>query len=172
MTPAEKLFNVLANARTQNGGVLSKDQWLAAAGRFLSDFKPPRKKNVLGKGLTDEEWHAELAKDPDYAGINIPDEARKCRLYFKGNLIPSRPRILKWLAKATPTMPINGTGARTPASNLDPIAVPPDDWSGLIRDDEDDGQFAGRAWESLMPFYQHRIARKVAAIKRTERKIG
>lgn len=55
MTPAEKLFNVLANARTKNGGVLSKEQWLETARKFLDEFKPPpriaKKKTSLSAAL-------------------------------------------------------------------------------------------------------------------------
>lgn len=44
MTPGEKLFNVLANKRTQSGGVLNKEQWIAAANEFMTTEGVMRKK--------------------------------------------------------------------------------------------------------------------------------
>lgn len=171
MSFGEKLFNAMTLARiAEPYGKLSKEKWIELADRLFTKEKPAsvkRKVNVLGKGLSDEQWFAELAGDPDYHGIDIAEEARRCRLYFKGKLIPSRARVVRWLSKATPMQSSNGSSARTPAGHT---AIPvPDDWSGLIRDDEEDGRWSGSPWESIMPFYQRRIARKVEQMKRVER---
>ena len=169
MNAAEQLFGILAAKSAELGRKLHRTEWIGTAQPFLDSLKPkakPRKKNILGAGLTDDQWFAELAKDPDYAGIDLPNEGRKCRLYFKSGPKPSRMRMLKWFAKADRTLPTNG--AKVGAGAVGPIP-PPEDWSGLIRDDPDDGQFAGACWETMHPFYQRRIAKKIEAMKREER---
>lgn len=105
MTTAEQLRGILATARSKNGGKLPPELWDATAQPFLDSLskKPAKRKNVYGAGMTDEDWFSELAKDPDYSGINLPDEARKCRLYFKGKTVPTRARMLRWFAKSTPS---------------------------------------------------------------------
>ncbi len=43
MTPGERLFNVLAVARTQSGGVLNRATWIATADKFIASLKRERK---------------------------------------------------------------------------------------------------------------------------------
>jgi hypothetical protein len=136
MTTAEQLFTILANARTKAGNVLTKEQWLGAAQPFLDSLskKPVKKKNVYGAGLTDDQWFAELAKDPDYSGINLPDEARKCRLYFKGSTVPTRARLLRWFAKATPSgWKPPAAGSPSDALSPDKLNIAPAGWKAAAR---------------------------------------
>jgi hypothetical protein len=164
MTNGEKLFNVLANARTQSGGKLTKAEWVVTADKFLDSLKPakaPRRANVLGKGLTDEQWFAELVKDPDLAGVDIPDEARKCRLWTKGKngQLPSRKRILNWLIRAEPKAP------EFKAAPVDLETEPPE-WRGTVQEMYPNTPFAdyvrdGVAWSELSREMRAKITRRL-----------
>ena len=165
MTNGEKLFNVLANARTQSGGKLTKAEWVVTADKFLDSLKPakaPRRTNVLGKGLTDEQWFAELAKDPDLTGVDIPDEARKCRLWTRANTsspLPTRRRVLKWLIKAEPK------SVEFRAAPVDLETEPPE-WRGTAQQMFPNTPFAdevrdGLAWGELSRQMRADITRRL-----------
>jgi hypothetical protein len=104
MTIGKKLYDALAAARASTpSGKLTEEEWVKIANEVIDKTRPPaapRRVNVLGKGLTDDQWYDDLAKDQDLAGIDILEEARKCKIHFKSkNIIPSRARFLRWLAK-------------------------------------------------------------------------
>ena len=164
MTNAEKLFNVLANARTQAGGKLTKAEWVVTADKFLDSLKPkhtPRRANVLGKGLTEAEWFAELAKEQDLAGVDIPDEARKCRLWTRGEngQLPSRARLWKWFLKAQPKR------QEFTAAPIDLETEPPE-WRGTAQQMYPDTPFAeavrdGMPWGDVSREVRIKIVRRI-----------
>ena len=164
MTNGEKLFNVLADERKTRGGVLFKTVWIATADKFIDSLKPKapaRRKNVLGKGLTDEQWFAELAKDPDLTGVDVPDEARKCRLWSKGKngALPSRSRILNWLVRAQPKAP------EFRAAPVDLETEPPE-WRGTAQEMFPNTPFAdsvrdGLPWEDVARETRAKIVRRL-----------
>jgi hypothetical protein len=123
----------------------------------------PRKVNVLGKGLSDEQWFAQLEADPKFAGVAVRDEVRRCRIYFSGGGEPSRARILRWLAKADVKMPVR-SAALVPL----PAIPEPDDWRGLLRDDTELSKYTDPAYypswsRNIGPATQRRI---VSAVER------
>jgi hypothetical protein len=169
MSFGDRLFAALAAEREKLGGAIPRSRWVEIVNGLLAQEarKPPsapRKVNVLGKGMTDDDWYASLSKDPDYAGIAVLDEVRRCKLYFKGTCVPSRQRILRWLAKADVKAPVRGAGTAVMAG-ASADTPEPEDWRGLIRDDPEDGHFAEREWNHIPQFYQRRIARTVERIK-------
>lgn len=46
-----------------------------------------------------------------------------------------------------------------------PVVLEPDDWRGLLRDDEEEAALLESPWPSIHPFYQARIARKVSRLQ-------
>lgn len=120
MTTAEKLYNVLANARTQQGGVLIKAKWIALADQFLDverPVRPPPRKKV--SAMTDAEWIAAIKQDPAMAGINVERELGKCRFWCKNNGKGfTRRRAVNWLNKADRALERFGSGAEERRASL------------------------------------------------------
>lgn len=109
-TFADKLFAHLAQVAKDMGlQRLPTGVWLMQVNAFFDKECPKRKRksNVLGKGLTDEEWHTELEANPDLDGVDVPLQAKKCRLHFSSRgIVPSRARFMRWLANADRTLPM------------------------------------------------------------------
>lgn len=109
MTDGQKLFNHMAAARMGNSGKLPQEKWIEEADAFMDKHRPKTKKkvNVLGKGRTDEEWLKDLQSNPDLDGVDIEDQARRCRVHFSGRgIVPSRARMITWLSRADRTLPM------------------------------------------------------------------
>lgn len=136
MTPsfADKLYSLLAAARAEQGGVLPESKWKAEVQAFADRERPlpkKRKRNFLGKGLTDAEWLTELAKDADLAGVDTVEQARKCRLYFKARgQVPSRARLLRWFSKCDRVFP---EMVQVPGVDLSPYKEPESEWRGAAK---------------------------------------
>ncbi len=113
-TFADKLFNVLYNARAANNGALNKTTWLSTVNSFADLERPyaPRPKNVRVSQLSDEKWIESLISDPLFAGIDVRREYGKCAFWCKNNrCMPTRRRFTNWLNKADRTMTNAGAGA-------------------------------------------------------------
>lgn len=136
MTTAEKLYNVLANARTQQGGVLVKAKWIALADQFLDverPVRPPPRKKV--SAMTDAEWIAAIKQDPAMAGINVEHELGKCRFWCKNNGKGfTRRRAVNWLNKADRELERFGAGAAERRASLGERAeAPPHGWQEFMK---------------------------------------
>jgi len=113
-TFADKLFNVLYNARTKHNGCLNKETWLSIVTSFVEIERPnaPKPKSVRISQLTDEAWIDSLIADPIFTGIDVRREYGKCVFWCKTNKKPcTRRRFTNWLNKADRTMTNAGAGA-------------------------------------------------------------
>ena len=165
---AETLFNLLHEARQQNGGTLNKEQWLKVAQGFLDSDRLPKRPSVqMLTQAGDEAWIAYLESLPHLQGIDIKREIGKCQLWTQTNTGkgPTRRRIINWLNKAERTVLFNGQGQSsfTPQRREVTQSIPePQGWSARIQAHDSLGVLAGRDWNSLNPYYQKQIVKLCA----------
>lgn len=95
---------------------------------------------------------------PDVTPEDVTAACAKYRRDFSGATISETAIMSNW----SKLFDSHGRGKK-PA--IEPIPEP-DDWKGLMRDDPDDKHMVGRAWATIERYYQNRIAKKCAAIKR------
>lgn len=123
---AEKIYD---NLRVEHARFLHatkpfpKAEWLRVAREVIKaeTSKKNRPKNILGAGLTDEDWIKWLEAWPELVGIDVRDEIRRCKIYFAGIAGGvTRQRIMKWFSRVDRKIGIVGkVGA-----HIDPYKEP------------------------------------------------
>ena len=92
----------------------------------------PDKKSA---NLTDAEWVASLEVEPHLSGVNIKREINACQFWCKNNKkLPTRRRILNWLAKAERVVDLKASGAQYATGLKIPPAPGPDGWLAWVAD--------------------------------------
>ena len=85
--------------------------------------------------LTDAEWVASLEAEPALSGVNIKREINACQFWCKNNKkLPTRRRILNWLAKAERVVDLKASGAQYATGLKVPPAPGPDGWLAWVAD--------------------------------------
>lgn len=135
MTAGEQLYQAMGQKHKELGRRLTPEEWAKVADDFMASKTkmPPRRKNVTGAGMSDEEWFAQLAKDPAMDGVDVKAQATKCRLWTQTKFgePPSRMRILNWLLKCDRTLPANGSPRIK--DGLSPYTEPQSEWRGVAQ---------------------------------------
>lgn len=97
--------------------------------------KHPTIFNKKAAELTDAEWVASLEVEPHLSGVNIKREINACQFWCKNNKkLPTRRRILNWLAKAERVVDLKASGAQYATGLKIPPAPGPDGWLAWVAD--------------------------------------
>jgi hypothetical protein len=167
MTFAEKLFNVLANARMRNGGVLEKSVWLALAQQTFEAEKPAAaKRKKSAAKMTDEEWIESLEREPALAGVSVRTELAKAQFWAKNNNRQCTRRFfVNWLGKAERT--VTHPGGKSVVRTGD-IYTEPEGWktserarSAVRVDAEVWANIVAEGWGNLSPDLRASILRSL-----------
>lgn len=93
---------------------------------------------------------------PDVKPEEITAACERYRREFSGVTITPHAVMNQWSKLFD--MKNRGAATRREPDKLEE----PDDWRGLMRDDEDDARWVEIVWERIPPYYQTRIAKKCA----------
>lgn len=97
--------------------------------------KHPTISNKKTAELTDAEWVASLEAEPHLSGVNIKREINACQFWCKNNKkLPTRRRILNWLAKAERVVDLKASGAQYATGLKVPPAPGPEGWLAWVAD--------------------------------------
>ncbi len=159
-TFAERVFALLTQARTSNGGTLGREQWIKIVDAEFEAARPkPKKEPRVGKKANDESFILELEVDPTYQGIDIRRELGKCQAWagLRGVGV-SQKRFLNWLNKADAPIQMNGAGRSSFAPKSNAIGIPePFGWQAWVAENSIDPANATRPWQSMEPVQQQYI---------------
>lgn len=145
MNFAEKLFNLLAAARmSAPNKVLTKARWLEVAQdlfareaqQFVGALPKVKRKATPISRMTDDEFLTYLQNQEPYAGIDIPREIGKCRVWCETRgKKPTRMRVINWLNKADRTLTNHGRSPERRARDVeDRTKRPPDGWETFMKE--------------------------------------
>ena len=93
------------------------------------------RKPVAKVEMNDDEWIRSLEIEPSLKGVNIRREIAACVFWAKNNKkLPTRRRILNWLAKAERVVDLKASGAQYATGLKVPPAPGPEGWLSWVAD--------------------------------------